>query len=460
MALLSISDYYRRKGANGKKVISVYKVTSKVTLNETLPRGGAIKRRKISEKLYVDFYYYGVRVTKSTGLDDTPQNRDKVRLFLDKSMQKIESRTFRFAEAFPGASRKEKKFFTELEGQEFNPEPQHVNYGDYAREWMKKVIPTFASPTKRNDYESALNSRILPYFRKKNFYQITSMELQDFAASLKKESGKDKGKPLSRQRIQNILIPLRRIWEDAADQHRWNLRNPFETISKHLPSKSRKRNGKVFRFDEWQAFIACAPAFYQPHLEFLVMTGLSASELAGLRKEDVSEKSIMLHRSIVLGEEKERLKNDYRFRRIPMTEAIKRTVEKIQALSPDSPYLFPMENGGPFDGNSFRKVVWNKSLNASQVAYKTPYSTRHTFCAWALTIGMNPMKLVNLMGHSSKQMVYQVYGEYVEDLEDDVENIIVYFGKDFLIRPSKRTTPALLYGDSFGVSQHSIQATY
>ena len=190
------------------------------------------------------------------------------------------------------------------------------------------------------------------------------------------------------------------------------------------------------------------------------MTGLSASELAGLRKEDVSEKSIMLHRSIVLGEEKERLKNDYRFRRIPMTEAIKRTVEKIQALSPDSPYLFPMENGGPFDGNSFRKVVWNKSLNASQVAYKTPYSTRHTFCAWALTIGMNPMKLVNLMGHSSKQMVYQVYGEYVEDLEDDVENIIVYFGKDFLIRPSKRTTPALLYGDSFGVSQHSIQATY
>ena len=436
------------------------KVSSVVSLNETLPRGGTIKRRKISEKLYVDFYYFGNRITKSTGLDDTPQNRDKVRLFLDKSMQKIESRTFRFAEAFPGATRKEKMLFTELEGQQFNPEPQHVNFGEYAREWMKKVIPTFESPTKRNDYESALNSRILPYFRKKSFYQITSMELQDFTASMKKESGKDKGKSLSRQRMQNIILPLRRIWEDAADQHRWNLRNPFDTISKHLPSKTRKRNGKVFRFDEWKAFIACAPVFYQPHLEFLVMTGLSASELAGLRKEDVSEKSITLNRSIVLGEEKERLKNDYRYRRIPATEAIKKVVSQMQTLCPDSSYLFPMENGTPFDGNSFRKIVWNKALAESQIAYKTPYSTRHTFCAWALTIGLNPMKLVNLMGHSSKQMVYQVYGEYVEDLEDDVENIINYFGIDFLIKPGKRTTPNPSYGDSFGVSMLPIQITY
>lgn len=428
-------------------------------MNEPQPRGGAIKRRKISEKLYVDFYYFGVRITKSTGLDDTPQNRDKVRLFLDKAMQKIESRTFRFAEAFPGATRKEKKFFTELEGQQFSPEPQHVNFGEYAREWMQRVLPTITSQSKRRLYESALNSRILPYFKRMNFYKITSTELQDFIAGMKKESGPDKGQPLSRVRIQNVFIPLRRIWEDAADQHRWNLRNPFETINRHLPLKIKKRNGKVFRFDEWKAFVAHAPTFYQPHLDFLVMTGLSASELAGLQKEDVSEKAITLNRSIVLGEEKNRLKNDFRFRRIPLTEAIRNVLKRMRELSPDSIYLFPMENGQPFNGNSFRKIVWNKALDESQAGYKTPYSTRHTFCAWALTIGVNPMKLVNLMGHSSKQMVYQVYGVYVEDLEDDVEDIVNYFGRDFLIRPGKKLTPLLCDGDSFGVSSAPIQIT-
>lgn len=435
------------------------KTNSAVSLHEPQPRGGAIKRRSGSEKLYVDFYYFGRRVTKSTGLDDTAQNREKVRQFLDKTMKKIEERTFKFAEAFPGATRKEKKLFTELEGQQYNPEPQHVNFGDYTKDWMKKVIPTFESPTKRNDYESALKSRILPYFKKMNFYEITTMKLIGFIASLTKDSGKEKGKLLSRQRIKNILIPLRRIWEDAADEHRWILRNPFENISNHLPSKKHCRTDKVFRFEDWMKFLNQAPEYYRPHLEFLVMTGLSASELAGLRREDISVKAITINRSIVLGEEKERLKNEFRFRKIPLTEALRRVIDQARSNSPDSAYLFPMEDGSPFNGNSFRKICWNKSLNASQVAYKTPYSTRHTFCAWALTIGMNSMKLVDLMGHSSKQMVFQTYGTYVDDLEDDVEEIIGYLGRDFLIKPKKRLSP-LLYGDSYGDSQLPIQIRY
>jgi len=436
------------------------KVSSVISLNETLPRGGAIKRRKGSEKLYVDFYYFGNRVTKSTGLDDTPQNRNKVRLFLDKSMQKIEESTFRFADAFPGATRKEKKFFTELEGQQFNPEPQHVMFMEYTKEWMKRVLPTITSDTKVRDYKSALNSRILPYFKKMNFYQISSTELQKFIAGMVKKSGADKGKPLARQRVQNILIPLRRIWEDAADQYRWKERNPFETINKHLPTKKRCRNNKVFRFDEWMFFLKSVPEFYRPHLEFLVMTGLSASELAGLRKDDVSDRYITLQRSIVLKEEKEMLKNQFRFRRVQITVAIRRVLDQIIKQCPNSPYLFAMEDGGAFDGNSFRKVAWNKALKASQIANKTPYSTRHTFCAWSLLIGINPMKMVNLMGHSSKQMVFQNYGEYVEDLEDDLEDILNYYGMDFLVKPVKNKTPLLSYGVSNGVSQLPIQINY
>ncbi|GAB4271370.1 MAG: hypothetical protein Kow0092_26100 [Deferrisomatales bacterium] len=34
-------------------------------------------------------------------------------------------------------------------------------------------------------------------------------------------------------------------------------------------------------------------------------------------------------------------------------------------------------------------------------------------------------------GHGSKQMVYEVYGEYVEGLEQDAEAIRSYLGEDF-----------------------------
>ena len=158
-------------------------------MHAPLHRGGTIKKRKMSEKLYVDFYYFGIRITRTTGLDDTPQNRDEVRLFIDKIMKKIEERTLRFAETFPSASRKDKKLFTELEGKQFNPEPQHVIFGEYAKEWMKLVLPTITSQSKLKLYESALNSRILPYFKRMNFYKITSLELQIFIKSMKKESG-------------------------------------------------------------------------------------------------------------------------------------------------------------------------------------------------------------------------------------------------------------------------------
>lgn len=67
-----------------------------------------------------------------------------------------------------------------------------------------------------------------------------------------------------------------------------------------------------------------------------------------------------------------------------------------------------------------------------------PYSTRHTFAAWALTLNMNPNKLVNLMGHGSKKMVYEVYGRYVDDLETDAGKILEYFGNDFSSLHSKK----------------------
>lgn len=53
----------------------------------------------------------------------------------------------------------------------------------------------------------------------------------------------------------------------------------------------------------------------------------------------------------------------------------------------------------------------------------------------------------------TKQMVFEVYGNYVEGLEEDAENIFEYFGQDFL-QPPKTKNPALFRystGHSFGV---------
>jgi integrase len=66
---------------------------------------------------------------------------------------------------------------------------------------------------------------------------------------------------------------------------------------------------------------------------------------------------------------------------------------------------------------------------------------------------MDPNKLVNLMGHSSKKMIYDVYGNYVEGLEEDAGKILGYFGKDFLGLKESTTLPfTTTLGESHGES--------
>lgn len=72
-----------------------------------------------------------------------------------------------------------------------------------------------------------------------------------------------------------------------------------------------------------------------------------------------------------------------------------------------------------------------KAVAAAGVRTRVPYATRHTFAAWSLIIDIDPLRLHKLMGHGSKKMVYEVYGAYVERLEEDREAIRAFFGDDF-----------------------------
>ncbi len=403
-----------------------------INLDEQKQQFGSIKTFRHSKKLYADFYYFGHRITKSTGLNDTPENRVKVQEFLKRVFDKIEKQTFRFAEAFPGASEDEKTMFSRLEGFEFKPEPHQVSFGEYVKKWRESMLPTFDSATKRRDYLCAIDSRLVPYFKDMTFHQLTSVELHKFTSSLVWESGKNQGKQLSRSRISNILLPLRAIWNDACDQYRWSLRSPLETIGKKLP-KGNKKQPVVLRFNEWVEILKHVPSFYQPVMELMIMTGMIASELRGLRKSDIEGNYIVLRNSIVLDVEKEKLKNWYRTRRIPITKAIRERLTVAMSQS-TSDKVFVMDDGRPFDYGSFKKTVWEKAFKAAGIPYQKPYVTRHTFAAWSLCLQVDNNKLVNLMGHSTKKMVYEVYGQYVDGLENDAFDIFRYFGRDFVVQ--------------------------
>ena len=167
-----------------------------------------------------------------------------------------------------------------------------------------------------------------------------------------------------------------------------------------------------------------------------------------IKKEDIEGDYINVKSAYVLGEDKKSLKTAFRKRQVFITKAIRKRLEKILKRSA-SPYVFTMEDGARFNSSRFCKV-WKKGVDAGGITPVTSYSARHSFAAWSLIIGINPLRLVKLMGHASKQMVYEVYGNYVEGLEEDGERIFEYMGKDFVI-PQKSKSP-VPYGYSTGDS--------
>jgi integrase len=392
---------------------------------------GSIKNKSGSKMLYVDFAYLGERLERSSGIPDTPKNRTLLREWLDRQMDKIDMGTFVFAEAFPNASDEEKRYFAKLEGRVYHSDPRDVIFGDYVAHWKDKVLSRY-SVEKRRDFLGTIDYWLLPYWGHISFYGITNVELQGFISELKWRDGKNKGRQLSKSRIKNVMIPLRTIWYDACSENHWILPSPFENIKKHMP-ESVTQQPEVYSFDEWMGIVTNFDPFYRSTIESAVMTGMIASELAGLRKTDVGEDHITIQNSIVKGNEKEKLKTRYRKRKLPITKALRPLLDDAMSRS-DSKYVFTMKNGGTFDIKAFGREwgVWAKAQKLAGVPYRSTYSIRHTFCAWAYTLGMDPGKLEKLMGHGSKAMIYEVYGKYKEGQEKDKERILGYFGEDFL----------------------------
>lgn len=73
----------------------------------------------------------------------------------------------------------------------------------------------------------------------------------------------------------------------------------------------------------------------------------------------------------------------------------------------------------PFYSVSSIGARWNATVKRAGIRRRNPYHTRHTFACWLLSAGANPSFIANQMGHENAQMVYEVYGTWIEELNGD-----------------------------------------
>jgi integrase len=183
----------------------------------------------------------------------------------------------------------------------------------------------------------------------------------------------------------------------------------------------------------------------------MILTGMINSEMAGLRRSDIQPDYIMVQHTIVRGKEHDTPKTVYRIRKIPITQAIRKRLDVLLARTTGDK-LVTTKSGTIFRPAAFLKGVWTKAANASGITGKVPYSMRHSFAAWALTLRIDPNRLVRLMGHGTKKMIYEVYGDYIEGLEEDFWLILEYYGRDFAQPKMKQSATTIEYQNGFNFS--------
>jgi integrase len=475
---------------------------------------GGIYRTNGSRFLYISFNYFRQRLRFATDREDTTENRAELVTFMNNVGEKIRNRTLQFDKVFYWLDDATKAHFVALEDRDYKPEPEHVLFSEYAEQWAKEVIPTFSSLTKRRDYEDVINSRLLAHFGQMTFAMITSAKIKEFIDNLAPIRGQNK--TLSVKRVKHIITPLSKIWQAASNHYNWDLRYPFAGIADVYAAKQdvgiqQKEKESLLRFinneedvintrevfllEEWQRLLACVDPHYHLVMELLMM-GMIGSELEGLMRQHIKIDHILVQCAVTrtkgLTYLKFKPKSWFRKRHMPLTAKLRNLLNiavarpgSSEVISfdnditiPASEFILTMKDGSSFNYKSFVKTVWNKAVKAAGLASKVPYSSRHSFVQWSLLIGVAKVRLVDLMGHSTKKMIDDVYGKYRQGLVEEREKILDYLGEDFLAleelkiffperyykqmttHSSHETTKAPALTATFGQSFGQIQGLY
>jgi len=253
-------------------------------------------------------------------------------------------------------------------------------------------------------YESIVSSRLLPYFGSADITDIKPSDVKKWLYSIDDVGSKSK---------RHYLGVLSGIFQEAFYDEVIQ-KNPVKHV--RLP-KYYSPVIKPFTADEVKSILDNVQNFnYRVYLAIAFYTGMRSGEIIALKKEDINFDAGLIR----VARSRSRFgettpKTRYSIREIPIIELLKPYIIDIMN-SHDKEYLFITQYKEPYrDTHVFTLRYWKPLLKDLGIEYRRPYNTRHTYATNMLYRNLvSPVQLAQLLGHSSTQMVYDVYVKYVE----------------------------------------------
>lgn len=377
-----------------------------------------VRVRPETGNLYLDFSYRGVRCREQTALADTPANRRSVEALASRIKKEIAKGTFEYTAFFPDSPRG-RQFdapLVEAPPSLATTEPKQPQttplFSVFAEGWYRENTPRWRK-THAETVRGILDTRLLPFFGKKNVGDITRADLLEFRAKTS-ASSKRKGKEeLSPSRVNHIMDSVRMVMADASERHEFV--SPYRNIK---PLRLPRMDIQPFSLDEVTKIVDAVRADYKAYLTVRFFTGIRTGEINALewRHIDFDNDLILVRQTIVKGRIED-TKTAGSARDIPMVPAVRTALlSQRDRLGGNSNWVFPAPEGGPMDVVNFTNRVWQPLLRHLGLNARRPYQTRHTAATLMLAAGENPEWVARILGHASTEMLFRVYSRYVPNL--------------------------------------------
>ncbi|MEK9497118.1 site-specific integrase [Photorhabdus sp. P32] len=84
--------------------------------------------------------------------------------------------------------------------------------------------------------------------------------------------------------------------------------------------------------------------------------------------------------------------------------------------------------------------MWDRAMKKAKLRHRNAYQSRHTYACWMLSAGANPSFIASQMGHTSAQMIFTVYGNWMpENNASQVELLNAKFSQSAPSMPHNKT---------------------
>lgn len=372
-------------------------------------RGVSVSSYKSGRQaIRLSFTFRGVRCRETLPLEPTPKNLRYADGLLAEINARISRGDFRYTDYFPDSQNAAK----------FGHQVSRQTVGQALAEWIEDARRTKAHSTWRA-YNTAVRTWLLPHLGEIRMTDLRPAHVRDLVRAM----------PGSLKTITNRLLPLRgAIRRALADDVLTS--NPLDAVDvSELVAPAQKRTDyrvDPFTADELRALLVAVERLFGPNgrnlVQFHAFTGLRTGELFGLEWEQVGHE-LRIDRSLVDGKPAA-TKTEAGERDIPILPGAAQALRAQRAIT-------ALEGGRVFKGLKGGALThywqhysapFKRACQLAGVRYRNPYQLRHTFASQMLSGGENPLRVAKMLGHKDTQMVFRVYGRWIDQGQEFVSS--------------------------------------